>query len=540
MGKMASLFGGLLRFSYHSFDRIVINSYIMSLMRECNIAYFFREVKGLPFVSKEDLSARTNAYRSWVDSYGSNLGVPIEWAVKGERKKDALAPLLQRAKRRNEFGVYAIFKSLESGPSFRIVKPKREPTNDPGWRKIARSRSRYTHYYFYIHDEVLGAFAMRIGSFFPFQATFYLNGHNLIERELLSRGIRYKMKGNLFTSVADPVALQEISDGLDPDLIRERLDHWCYVCGPKFSTAEREAMTLRRMFYLSQIEYAQNYAVNRRVALHSLFERSCDLGLMRIGPKRIAEIFGWRITRRHAGKLECVLDEFDKGHHVLRAYARNSFVKQYEKAGTHLRIETCCNNVKDFKINKEIGNLPKVAKALRASNERFAEQQAEALNVEPDVALLEELAQSTMKGARKVPGIRIDQDRVIRLLEVLMQSACAIGGLTSRELHQAVCELSGIDADTYTLNQLRYDLRKLVGHRLVERIKGSHRYLLTTKGRKVAAMMVLTRNRILRPVAGSLFGKKVNPNWKPASKLQKAYREVDRAFSTLTALMKAA
>ena len=38
------------------------------------------------------------------------------------------------------------------------------PVEDPTWRKIAPQRSRYTHLYFYLVDEVLGPVAMRIGA----------------------------------------------------------------------------------------------------------------------------------------------------------------------------------------------------------------------------------------------------------------------------------------------------------------------------------------------------------------------------------------
>ena len=64
---------------------------------------------------------------------------------------------------------------MEQGPSFRIVKPKFS-VGDPNWRILAPQRSRYTHLYFYIIDEVLGPFAMRIGAYLPFYATYYLNG----------------------------------------------------------------------------------------------------------------------------------------------------------------------------------------------------------------------------------------------------------------------------------------------------------------------------------------------------------------------------
>ena len=39
-----------------------------------------------------------------------------------------------------------------------------------------------------------------------------------------------------------------------------------------------------------------------------------------------------------------MLDRRDGGHPVLRSYYRTSFVKQYEKAETLLRTETCVND----------------------------------------------------------------------------------------------------------------------------------------------------------------------------------------------------
>jgi hypothetical protein len=56
---------------------------------------------------------------------------------------------------KNAYGVYFIFKRMEQGPIFRISVPK-YPTKDPHHRILASQRSRFTHYYFYIRDEVLG------------------------------------------------------------------------------------------------------------------------------------------------------------------------------------------------------------------------------------------------------------------------------------------------------------------------------------------------------------------------------------------------
>src|SRR5262249_4319650 len=91
--------------------------------------------------------------------------------------------------KKDAYGVYFIFKSMEVGPTFRITVSK-YPTKDPNYRILANQWSRFTHYYFYIHHEVLGPIVMRAASFFPFRTTYYLNGTNFIEHQLRHGKIR--------------------------------------------------------------------------------------------------------------------------------------------------------------------------------------------------------------------------------------------------------------------------------------------------------------------------------------------------------------
>jgi hypothetical protein len=108
--------------------------------------------------------------------------------------------------RRQRFGVYFIFKSMELGPSFRSTVP-RFPVDDPHYRILARQRSRYTHYYFYIRDEVLGPMALCVGSLLPFSITYYLNGHSFIQRQLERAGVAFRKDDNAFFRAADPPSL---------------------------------------------------------------------------------------------------------------------------------------------------------------------------------------------------------------------------------------------------------------------------------------------------------------------------------------------
>jgi len=56
--------GSLLLFVYHCFDRIVINGYLSGLSRPEWVVWFFHDIPGIPVVSKEVLSQRTNDYRN--------------------------------------------------------------------------------------------------------------------------------------------------------------------------------------------------------------------------------------------------------------------------------------------------------------------------------------------------------------------------------------------------------------------------------------------------------------------------------------------
>jgi hypothetical protein len=539
MEKLTRLFGRSIRFAYHCFDRIVIRGYLSTLSRPENLVYFFRTIKQVECIRKEMLRKRTDQYLSWVNAYTRNHEIPMVWAQKDIRKKDDLAPLRTRMQREGRVGVYYVLKSMEQGPSFRIVKPK-YPVADPTWRIVAAQRSRYTHLYFYIIDDVLGPFSMRIGAYLPFYATYYLNGHDIIAPMLAAEDVRFRMKENAFVSVGDPGALQTAADSIDPRRIQERMDYWTFMLGPKFAQHEREGMDLRRYYYINQIEYAQNIVFKRNHPIHSIFERSCDLGLARITTQRIANIFGWRITKLTKGKHQVLLDRMDHGHHVLRAYSKNASVKQYEKDNTFLRIETCSNNLKDFRQKKSLEYLPEVAEKLQAVNDRFADAQTENLNVEMDYPLLDKLAQPCRLKSQRMAGIRLENDRIIRLLEILMHSSCHLGGVSAAEIHQSILDAHNLTPQQYTRNQLAYDLRKLRAHGLIERLNNRYVYALSDYGRKAAAMLVIVRNRVIRPIAGSLFESPPNSAMKPNSTLHAQYRRTTKSFNELIALLKAA
>ncbi len=112
------------------------------------------------------------------------------------------------------------------------------------------------------------------------------------------------------------------------------------------------------------------------------------------------------------------------------------------------------------------------------------------LNVHVDFPLLQRIALPITIGAVRYPGIKIHETRIIRLLEVLLHGGTHVGGWTARQVHHAVLTTFQLSERAYGLNKLRYDLRKLKGHGLIERDGSRYAYHLTSKGVQVALLFL--------------------------------------------------
>ena len=530
MEIFAKLLERFLVFVYHCFDRIVIQGYLPLLTRPAHVVHFFRDVHGLYPITPEVLAKRTKEYRGWVEGYARNHKVPMLKAEKGKSKEDCVRPLLQRMERRNQHGLCCIFTSMEMGRTFNSRMPQ-FPTDDPDYRIIRRVPSRFLHYYFYIRDPVIGPLAMCVGTYLPFQTTYYLNGHNFIEIELLRRQIAFRKDDNAFLSVSDPQALQAVADSLSASILEKRLNYWTWLLGPKFSEQDRSAVNLRRDYSIHQIEYCRNFIFQRHFPIHKIFERSCEMGLLRLAADKVALIFGVRVRKTLRGKLHSVLEKLDQGHHVMRIYCRNLVGRIYEKFSTFLRVEVCVNRMKDLGLNKGLRNLDKLRQKLVGITDRFAGFEAQSLNVHVDFPLFQKIALPVTSGQTKIAGIKIQDTRMMRLMEVLLHGGMQLNGWRSADIHPAILASFGLSADQYALTQLRYDLRKMKAHGLLERHGGRYLYRLTEKGAKVALMFVLFHQRVCGPLANSLFHHRPDEAHKPASKIEIAYHKADRAIA---------
>ena len=99
--------------------------------------------------------------------------------------------------------------------------------------------------------------------------------------------------------------------------------------------------------------------------------------------------------------------------------------------------------------------------------------------------------------------------------------------------------VNAFELPNYTINQLRYDLRKMKAHGLIQRNGRQYSYVLTEKGVKVSTMFVLFHKRLCGPLANSLFQHQPNKCFVTSSKLEKAYHKADDYITKITEILAA-
>jgi hypothetical protein len=146
--------------------------------------------------------------------------------------------------------------------------------------------------------------------YFPFSARVCLNQHHWLARRMEAEGIAFcqaKSQGkNFFLTCHDPARLQGLADALTPRDLARCGQKWLRRLVPFFTPTEWRVCAHRLFF--SQVAFCDNAIFHRRAALDALGERLFDANRTIGQPKKLAMIYGRRVTKRYRGKLETFIE----------------------------------------------------------------------------------------------------------------------------------------------------------------------------------------------------------------------------------------
>jgi hypothetical protein len=363
-------------------------------------------------------------------------------------------------------------------------------------------------YYFYIQDRDFGRMFVRVCPYFPFSVRVCLNGHEWLACRMREEGIAFHQCANAFRTCDDPPRLQALSDRFSAADIEACGHRWLAQLIPFFTDRERRHQGFGYRLFVSQVEYCTNLIFHRRAVLDRLHERLLDLNRSIGHLDKIALIFGRRITKHTDAGLKTQVLDHDLGQAVIRSEYKSSSIKQYARDNLVLRTETTSYHTPDLGVNKGVEHLPQLRQMMAAANDRYLDVQQDVLETFVDRGQLERLRQPTVSpSGRRTPGLKLDDPRLLAVLQALTCFAwlAGRGRFRTTDLHATVAESLNKTTETYTLGQLRYDLAKLRGRGLVERVAGTQSYRLPSEGYRIAVLYLKLFHRIYAPLIAGIM-----------------------------------
>jgi hypothetical protein len=494
MNRFVSHHRHSLRFTYSCFDRLILSGYINRFHSPGSVIWFLRDHRNLGYLNRATFSSLSRDYHHWVEDFARQHELDILQPPSDTRREDLVEPYFQQ--RRGREGVAVILKTREPE---RLAVCYQKAAN-----AIVLTRRWVNLYHFYLNDPLAGRMFVRVCPYFPFNVRVWMNGHNWLARQLHHEGIGFCQRDNSFSACDDPQRLQELSDAFGPQHIRAAVEPWLSRLIPFFTDEER-ASGIRHQLYLNQVEYCHNLIFDDRAGLHRLFDRLLDLNRGIGHPDKLAVIFGRAHFHPDTRTGQSVVKVTPLRTPVISAGFQGTSVKQYAKEGALLRTETTSYQLANLSVQKKIDNLPKVREVLSASNERYLEAQQDVLETFVDRGQMEQLRQPSVSASgRRTPGLRVDDPRLLALWQALLSFVYLVGKgcFRTAELLAGVREALG--RPEYSLTQLRYDLGKLRGKGLVERIKGSQDYRLSSEGYRVGVLYLKLYQRLYAPLVAAI------------------------------------
>jgi hypothetical protein len=382
----------------------------------------------------------------------------------------------------------------------------------------------------------------------PFGVQVMLNGHEWVERRARQRAISAVKEGNCFVGGSDLRALDRLADALSDartiGRVTEVCDRWVYSTCLCFALDrdEQRGSGFRYQYSCFQAEYSRNLVFARGTVLEEVYQGFIDRTRRVLDVPTLKTIFGRKHRPhllRHAGavapRLERMLDGSGYDLTVFKLHFGRLTLKVYDKGARVLRIEVITHSVKDLRCGKRLEKLPIVLARLQRIVIDFLDVVHAAHLGSLDPAALDALPEPTQRGTQRLAGIDIQKPRMRAVIEAVLSLAPAPNGFTMDEL--AVKTGALLRQATYTPRHAAYDLRKLRGKGLVERLGPARRYRPATPAIRTLVALLILREKVIKPVLAGAGRPKPGrpPKWVHPLDVhyENLQREMRHTFDTL-------
>ena len=499
---LSTLYRDLLGGSYDCVDRIVLNAYFRMGHDPGGFRVWWRALTGSDETLENAYLMRlAGRFSRRVRGYAKAHDIPVIDCPVGQRKHELAEEYL--AKTKVTEGLFLVLVGRAPALVWTVGAHHHIERKTPA--------PYVNHYSFHILDPDWGHLTIKISGHPPFPAQVILNGHEYVACQARRAGILFTKEGNCFTTISDAAALAKIADTLSEPRAVGRLsqicERWIYSCVCFALDYDEQKHSRFSYDYSSyQIEYSRNLIFDVGGDMDQVFQALIDRSRAPLDLKTIKTILGYkhrpkyrrRATRSAEWQVAVERPTYDLT--VFKLHCGKLTLKIYTKGERVLRIEAVAHNTRELKCGRALDKFPEVLSRLKAILQRFADALSciDQCFIADD--MLEQLPLAAQVGKTRVGGVDLNKGRMCHVVEAVIAFAPSPNGFTASQVAAQVRLLSKLDPLAYSPRHAAYDLKKLRGKHIVQRIGRTCRYETLPTGLRAMTALIVLRNKAIKPL----------------------------------------
>jgi hypothetical protein len=440
--------------------------------------------------------------RAWRQA--ERLGRPVRYLPSSRESKEELARQIAREDGVQR-GLIALFSAVEPCLSFAV----RGDRQTKEIHMVLEERKCSHLYHYYQHPE-FGLMHVRVQTWFPFTVEVCLNGREWLARQMDRAGLRYEQQDNCFVWVSDPPRAQALLDAQRRTDWPKRLNALLARAHPLH--AELGA-PLGQQYYWSacETEFATDVMFRDPASLAAVYPQFLHHGIRSFGSSDVLRFLGRRCPNNFTGEVTSTLKHRPEGLRLKHMVHGNS-LKMYDKQGQVLRVETTIVHPFHFKVyrasetdpggklswrylRRGVADLWRRAEVSRAANSRYLEALASVSGHTPLAEETQPICRATTIAGQRYRALNPWAKEDAALLTVINRGEFALQGFRNRDLRTLLYGSSVLPQERH--RQAAVITRKLAllrAHGLIKKVGGTHRWLLSDRGRRIITALLAARD----------------------------------------------
>src|SRR3989449_3606388 len=477
----------LLTGSYDCVDRIVLNAYFRMGHDPGGFRLWWRALTGSDDqLENAYLMRLAGRFSRRLRAYAKANCIPVIDCPAGERKHELAEEYL--AKTKVTRGLFLILVGRAQAPVWDVSANHHIERKKP--------LPYVNHYSFHILDPDWGHLTIKISGHPPFPAQVMLNGHEYVACQARKAGIQFTKEGNCFTHISDAAGLAKIADTLSEQRAIGRLsevcERWIYTTCLCFALDldEQKQSGFHYQYSNYQVEYSRNLIFEIGGQMDQVFPALIDRSRVLLDPKTIKTIPGYwrrpkyRKRKKKSAEWEVAVEKPAYDLTIFKLHCGKLTLKIYTKGERVLRIEAVVHNTNELRCGRSLEKFPQIVREAKSILTRFMDALSCVDQCFIADAILEQLPEPSQIGKTKVGGIDLNKARMRWVAEAAIALSPSPGGFTASNLAHQVRVLSKQSESEYGPRRAAYDLKKLRGKQIVQRMGRSRRYETVPAGLK--------------------------------------------------------